>query len=220
MKVFSRLAMVIGLSLFTVARLTAAGPASGSSTASDSSVKSVAADTPEATFDAMKGAAAKKDWAGFSSGLTSESQDLMIGALGMMSMMPGGPDAEKMKGLTETMTKHGAKPIGLPDILATAGDQAKVMALLGKVGADVKDKPACIGDAMIWIEKNMDKDSPMKANFKPDEITASTLSDVKIDGDMAKAKVKAKDGKTEDVDFKKVEGKWYMDMAAKAKAGK
>ena len=217
MKAFTGLAAVLGASLFA-ASLFAADD--GSSTASDSSVKSVAADSPETTFDAMKAAAAKKDWAGFSSGLTGESQDLMIGALGMMSLMANGPDTEKMKGLTETITKHGAKPIGLPEILATGGDQNKVMQLLGKVGADVKNKPACIGDAMVWIEKNMDKDSAMKTNFKADEITASTLTDVKVDGDKATAKVKSKEGKADEIDFKKVEGKWYMDMTAKLKGAK
>ncbi|HZZ74038.1 MAG TPA: hypothetical protein VFE24_17425 [Pirellulales bacterium] len=174
----------------------------------------VAASTPEATFDGMKKAAAKKDWAGFASGLSSGSQDLMIGAFSMMSM-PGIPGSDKLKGVSEVMTKHGVKPISLNDIVAVGGDQGKVMDLISKSGENVKDKSACIGDVMGWMEKNADKDSPIKTEFKADEIAASTISDVKIDGNKATAMIKSKKDKPDEVDFQKIDGKWYMDMAAK-----
>jgi len=210
MKIYSRFAL-IGVALLSISYLTAAQPDT------NSAIKTVAADTPEATFDAMKAAAAKQNWAGFASGMTPASQEMMIGAFGMMSSLPGAPNSTKMKGLSDVMSKHGAKPIQLQDLLATGGDQAKAMELLGSVGKDVKDKPACIGDAMAWMEKNLDKDSKLKANFKGDEISSSTLTDVKIDGDNAQATIKSKD-KNEDVGFKKIDVKWYMDMAGKLKA--
>ena len=173
--------------------------------------KTVAGVTPEATFEGMKQAASKKDWPGFVSGMTSDTQNMMIGGFTMMAM-PGIPGGEKLQGLPELLTKHGAKPLTLNDLIATQGDQKKMMDLMSKAGADVKDKPACIGEVMVVMEKSLGDDNKIGKNF--DDIASTTLADVKIDVDTASGTIKSKkaDQKDEKITFKKVDGKWYMDV--------
>ena len=177
--------------------------------------------TPDATFEAMKKAAAKGDWTAMVAHTTPESQDVMIGGLTLMTQFAsalGGPDeAAKMKPVTELLTKHGvnvdikddAKPAFPPPSPEEAEKKQKEM--MKKMTANVKNKPACIGEVMATLEKSGDK----KIADSNKEILDSKLSDVKIEGDVAKGKLTVtKDGKekTEDVEFKKINGKWYADM--------
>lgn len=184
---------------------------------------SVAGATPQETFDGMKAAAAKKDWTGMVSGMTPETQDLMLGGMTMMvqfmGIVPGG--ADKLKGANDILTKYGVKLDAtpkLPDL--TGGDPTKAdpQDAMKKLTAGVKDKAACLGELMAWLEKNGDENT--KKGMNSDDIAASTLSDVKIDGDTATGKLTSKkDGKdqTQDVHFKKIDGKWYADMTADMK---
>jgi len=178
--------------------------------------------TPDATFEAMKKAAAKGDWTAMVSHTTPESQDMMIGGLTFMTQFAsalGGPaEAAKMKPVSEVLTKHGvnldmklddAKPTFPPPGPEEA--EKKQKEVMKKMTANVKNKPACIGEVMAALEKSGDK----KAADSAKEILDSKLSDVKIEGDVAKGKMTVtKDGKekTEDVEFKKINGKWYADM--------
>ena len=179
--------------------------------------------TPDATFEAMKKAAAKGDWAAMVAHTTPESQDVMIGGLAIMTQFAsalGGPDeAAKMKPVTELLTKHGvnmdtklddAKPTVPPPTPEEA--EKKQREAIKEMTANVKNKPACIGEVMAALEKSGNK----KAADSTKEILDSKLSDVKIEGDVAKGKLTVtKDGKekTEDVEFKKIKGKWYADLA-------
>ena len=107
----------------------------------------------------------------------------------------------------------------MPDF--TAGldpSKANPQDAMKKVTADVKDKAACLGELMAWLEKNGDENT--KSSMNSDHIPGSTLADVKIDGDTATGKLTSKkDGKdqTQDVQFKKIDGKWYADMSADMK---
>ena len=186
---------------------------------------SLAGATPQDTFDAMKGAAAKKDWTGMASCMTPETQDLTIGGMAMMvqfmGMMPGG--ADKLKGATDILTKHGVKLDAapkMPDLTGGGADSAaKAQDAMKQLTSGVKDKAACLGELMAWFQQNGDESQ--KKNMNPDEIAKSTLADVKIDGDNATGKVTSKkDGKdnTEDMHFKRIDGKWYVDMAGDMKA--
>ncbi len=177
--------------------------------------------TPQETFDAMKAAAVKKDWNGMISCMTPQTQEMMLGGMAMMvefmGAMPGGGD--KLKGAADILTSHGAKLDAKLDMASLAGgpDGAKPnpQEALKKLVGDVKDKPACLAEVMAWLEKN--GDDKMKSGSMSDQMAASTLSDVKIDGDKATAKITSKkDGKDEsqDVQFQKIDGKWYADMSA------
>ncbi len=208
---------------FVAGLLIAALAAGGCGGGSGGGGSSVAGATPQDTFDGMKAAAAKKDWTGMVSGMTPETQDLMLGGMTMMvqfmGMVPGG--ADKLKGANDILTKHGVKldaTPALPDL--TGGDPTKAnpQDAMKKLTAGVKDKAACLGELMSWLEKNGDENT--KKNMNSDDIATSTLSDVKIDGDTASGKLTSKkDGKdqTQDVHFKKIDGKWYADMTADMK---
>jgi hypothetical protein len=173
--------------------------------------------TPQETFDAMKAAAVKKDWSGMISCMTPQTQEMMLGGMAMMvefmGAIPGGGD--KMKGASDILTRHGAKLdtsglIGSPDATKPNPQEA-----LKKLVGDVKDKPACLAEVMAWLEKN--GDDKMKSGMNSDQMANSTLSDVKVEGDKATAKITSKkDGKEEshDVHFQKIDGKWYADMSA------
>ena len=181
------------------------------------SSSSLAGATPQATFDAMKGAAAKKDWGGMISCMSADSQDMMIGGMSMMvQMMSAFGGGDKMKGASDILTKHGVK-MEMPTDPAAAANPQDAMK---KATAGVKDKTACLSELMVWFEKNGDE--KQKANFNPDEMASAVLADVKIDGDTATGKVTTKKGgeeKTDDAHFKKVDGKWYMDLTADMKKG-
>ncbi len=174
--------------------------------------------TPQDTFEAMKGAAAKQDWTGMVSCMTPETQEMMLGGMAMMvqfmGMVPGG--ADKLKGANEILTKHGVKLDATPQLPGlTGGDPTKAnpQDAMKKLTADVKDKAACLGELMAWLQKNGDENT--KKSLNSDEIATSTLTDVKIDGDKATGKLTSKkDGKdqTQDVQFKKIDGKWYAEL--------
>src|SRR5262249_677548 len=75
----------------------------------------------------------------------------------------------------------------------------------------VKDKPACFADIMTWIEKNSPEQQGAD-NMK--RIASATLTDVKIEGDTASGMVKADNVQGTVMKFKKMDGQWYLDMAA------
>ena len=166
----------------------------------------------------MKEATVKKDWSGMISCMTPQTQEMMLGGMAMMvqfvGAMPGGGD--KMKGATDILTRHGAK-LDTSGLIGPGADPTKPnpQEALKKLTSDVKDKAACLVELMAWFEKNGDDN--MKNSMSPDQISSSTLSDVKIEGDKATGKITSnKNGKdqTQDVQFQKIDGKWYADMSA------
>ena len=172
--------------------------------------------TPQETFDAMKAAALKKDWSGMISCMSPQTQEMMLGGMAMMvefmGAMPGGGD--KMKGATDILTRHGAK-LDTSGLIGGGGDPTKPnpQEALKKLTGNVKDKPACLAELMAWFDKN--GDDKAKGGMGPDQISNSTLSDVKIEGDKATGKIASKkNGKdeTQNVQFQKIDGKWYADM--------
>jgi hypothetical protein len=131
-----------------------------------------------------------------------------------MGVMPGGGD--KMKGASEILARHGAK-VDASAMTGLGADPTKSnpQEAMKKLTADVKDKAACLAELMAWFEKNGDANT--KNSMGSEQISNSTLSDVKIEGDRATGKVTMKkDGKdqTQDVQFQKIDGKWYADMSA------
>jgi len=170
-------------------------------------------ESPQATFELMKAAVAKNDWAGLAAQMTSDSQDVMIGGFAMKSILPG-PDAKALKALSQLLEKHGAKLITQDDLKLFTGDQAVALAALKKVGANVRSKANCIGAVMSFMEQNL-KENPMADVAK--EVAASTLADVQINGDHATVKVKTGDSTPSPMEFRNIDGKWYVDILAKQK---
>ena len=171
--------------------------------------------TPEATFDSMKSAAAKKDWAGMIACTTVESQDELIGGMAIMYQLFGAipGQEEKMKGARDILTKHGVNLEMAKDASPVGSTEEAMKAL----SAGVKDKVSCAGELVAWVESNEDM---KKSGGTPSDVLKKTLSDVKIEGDVATGKLTSKmDGKelTEEQRFKKVGGKWYADMTRKSR---
>jgi hypothetical protein len=175
--------------------------------------------TPQETFDAMKAAAVKKDWGGMVACMTPQTQEMMLGGMAMMVQFMGAmPGGDKFKGAADILTRHGAKLDAKPDMSSLVGGpdaKANPQEALKKVVGDVKDKPACLAEVMAWLEKNGDEKT--KSGMNSEQMANSTLTDVKIEGDKATAKITSKIGgkdESQDVHFQKIDGRWYADMSS------
>jgi hypothetical protein len=162
--------------------------------------------SPQATFDKFTSAMQKKDYETGMSQLTPESQDMMLAMMAMVasfsSMDPTNPDAGKE--VKAIMEKHGIKDTGGPMAPAAADGKSPF--------ADVKNKPACIGELMVFLEKG-GKGGPSPAA----QLATARLEDVKVTGDTAEGKIKVKKGdadQTEPAKFKKIGDVWLIDFAS------
>jgi hypothetical protein len=87
-------------------------------------------------------------------------------------------------------------------------------AVMKSVAAGVKDKPACLGEIMGWMEASAGEKGDSGLNMK--DIGNAELVDVKIEGDAATATIKGlPDDKTETQKFKRIDGVWFLDMSDK-----
>lgn len=177
-------------------------------------------DSPEAAFSNFKSAVGNNDWKTATQQMTVESQDglasmmLMVAPFSMM-MDPENAEA-KQKSFEALLAKHGIEEPktdenaenksadAAPQNPTDAGKDMKDML------ANVKDKPALIGDLMAWVDKNSKGGDKMMVG-----IETSELKDVKIDGQKATGTlVMTKDGETsnEPIEFRQVDGKWYIHL--------
>lgn len=179
--------------------------------------------TPEEAFKNAQAAVEKEDWKTFCGTMTAESQDVFAGGMAMGGMMMqafaglGGEEgAAEAKKIGEVLAKHGiTEEFGkkIEDDETIKGPEEAMKKML----EPVKDKPQFVADMMAAFKgmKGMKDQNPVNKT--------ATLKDVKIDGDTAKATIEATiDGKTSSspIAFKKVDGKWLMDLTETMKSGK
>jgi hypothetical protein len=166
--------------------------------------------SPKAVFAAAVEASKKKDFKGFASLLTPDSQGKLasqLAGLGVMLKMMAAFDKEgkmkdKLPELDKIMDKHGLTK----DVLGKLkqSKDAKVIEANNEViSKAVKDKPGFVGDVMKWL----DAANPGKNKGGP--LDEATLKDVKITGDKATGTVVTKE-KDEPMEFAKVGGGWRI----------
>jgi hypothetical protein len=170
--------------------------------------------TPEATFKQAQAAAEKDDWKGLLGNMTVESQEMFAGSMAMVGVMMqafaglGGEEgAAAAKDIKKALDKHGLTDGVLEKLEGEAGmDPEKAIKALVK---PVKDRGQFVADMMVAMKKM--KGFKDKTPISKD----ATLMDLKTTGDTAKGTIEfTQEGekKTEPIAFKKVKGKWYMDI--------
>lgn len=172
--------------------------------------------TPEETFKLAQAAAEKGNWKGVVVHMTPESQEMFAGGLAFAGVMMqafaelGGPEgAKEAQKIKAVLAKHGLTEAAMKKL---EGDDSvkNPEEAIKKIVAPIKDRGAFIGDMMTAFKDTKgfkENDSPISKDAK--------LKDVKIDGNNAKGTVEfEKNGeKTEDpIAFKKVNGKWLLDL--------
>lgn len=151
-------------------------------------------ETPEAAFEAFQKAGAAGDYSAMVACLTPESQDAMV----MMVALPLGFmaafDSEKEEAINKLFEKHGVSTDDEdPDAIHS-----------------IPDKAAFIADCMAWLEENSDEDT-----MNP--LGSGRLGKVTITGDTASATVSTSDGETDDADFERINGRWFVKISAEPK---
>jgi hypothetical protein len=167
--------------------------------------------TPEAAFENFKSAMKNKDFKTAFAQTTPDSQDIMIGGFSMALPMAaadpqkGPKSAEELK---KILDQHGVKPIDFSQFKPTQDPRS----IFKEASAGVKDKPACLADIITWVTTN-DKNSSM--GFE--KFSATTLSDVKTEGDTATGTLKSDAAgpgpQTDFMKFKRLDGAWFIDLA-------
>jgi hypothetical protein len=153
--------------------------------------------SPEKVAEAFKKAAADKDWKTMFTCSTDNAKMILI--MGPMSRAEGVAfsDASKKESLDAILKKHGIDPTKKP------GPDDDPM-------AGVKDKAALFADLTDWLDKNR----PKSKNGKPrpsmvDRIANTEFNNFKTTGDTATAEMSS-GGRKMPIDFKKIDGKWYV----------
>lgn len=196
-----------GVMLLCVSRSRAETPAGG--------------DTPEATFDLAVKAAEDKDWKTVIVLMTDESQETFAGGVAFGGMMMQGfakadPDGglETAKKIEEALAKHGLDKAFLKQLEgdATLKDPEAAMK---KLVVPIKDRGQFVADMMEAFTgiKGFKNESPVSRGAR--------LKDLATEGDAAKATIEyQQDGqeRTAPVAFKKIDGKWRMDMTETMKS--
>lgn len=201
--------------LITIVLLIALVPLAGCG--SSSATGGYGGATPEATFGNMKTAFKNKDYRTMMGQTTPETQEMMIAGFSMlapmMAMFDQDKGADKVKDFQKILDKHGVKT---PDPAKMAPGQEK--AAMKEAAGGVKDKPACLGEIMAWMEASAKGSENSSMTMK--EMGNATLVDVKIDGDTATGTIKGlPNDQTETQKFKKIDGAWFMDMSDKMPGG-
>ncbi len=186
---------------------------------------STAAGTPEEAFKQFQKAAADKDLKGMAALMTPELVDktfekvfgMVLLSVGFMEALGGEEGKKAAKAVFASIEKHG---ITKDDIEKVTKD--KKPDALKELTAKVKDKPGLMGELMDTLQKAGKQDEKAKKRDAEErEATlASTLKDVKVQGDTATAtlvhkkldrKTKKREEKEDPIKFKKVDGNWRID---------
>lgn len=158
----------------------------------DSKASGLGFDTPQAAFVAADKAADAKDWKTFAECLDAESQEMICRfSLIPLSLMAATDESLK-RSVEELVAKHGID-------MNPSGESP---------AAGAKDKVAFIADALAFTDKHAGKNTAS---------TRSPLGDVKlvgveINGDTAKAKTSSSKPGQLEIEFRKVNGRWFVHL--------
>lgn len=146
-------------------------------------------ETPEAAFEAFQKAGTSGDYSGMVDCLTPESQDAMVVMIALPLGFMAAFDSEKEEAVNKLFEKHGVSPDDEdPDAIKK-----------------IPNKAAFIADCMKWLEENSDEES-----MTP--LGKGKLGKVTITGTTASATLTTEDGSTDDVDFQKINDRWFVKL--------
>lgn len=151
-------------------------------------------ETPEAAFEAFQKAGAAKDFVGVVDCLSPESRDEMVMIVALPLGLMAAFDSEKEESVKKLFEKHGVSPDDEdPDAIKR-----------------IPDKAAFIADCMKWLDENSDKDSATP-------LASGTLGKVTITGDEANGAVTTDDGETDEANFQRINGRWFVKIDTEPK---
>ncbi len=149
-------------------------------------------ESPEKAFEALQEAGAAKDLTGLLNCLSPESQDVMARQATVVPLFMVMFDPDKKEEFEELLAKHG---IALDAI--SLDEEFPI--------DNPADRVAYIADVMKWTEAQSDgKNSGSLFDVAP------TIGDIKIDNDSARATLTRKSGETKDIDFVRLDGRWFV----------
>jgi hypothetical protein len=154
-------------------------------------------ETPEKAFEAIQKAGVANDFPGVVRCLSPESVDGMAEMITFPLAMIAAFDPEKEEEIKKLLAKHGV------DLEDESQKESPFK--------NLQDKQAYIADVMKWLDENSDEDKKGASPLTP--LVTGQLGEVKIDGDTAHGTLAAK-GKTEDVDFARVGGRWFVQISS------
>jgi hypothetical protein len=167
--------------------------------------------TPEATFERFKSAFETKDYKTAFAQITPQTQDGMIGSMALHIGAMTAFDPKNAPEAQRILDKYEVQKLpdnSVPDREMIADEALK------QVVARVKDKPGCIAEFRVFMDKNR----PSKERVSIiEDLSNATLADLKIEGDSATATVITKrNGQdiTDSIKFKKMSGVWLIDGSA------
>ena len=192
---------------------------------------SVGYESPEACFDGIRDAIAKKDYPKALASVTDETQNaftaglVMVGsmmkAFGGMAAMGGGPEAEKAKAavtaINDTLEKYGVTDEKMTALMEENGGMMGMMQgppseeTIAKMASVVDDKVGFILSMIDVLTTVGDGQGPDPQELI-DALAKAKLVDVKIDGDTATAKVEVDGKDPQDIEFRKVAAGWKLHM--------
>lgn len=166
--------------------------------------------TPQKAVESFKAAAKAKDGRKMFACITEESKPQLLFISVMTATFSTIRDEDKQKALQEIMKKHGVDP----KLKLTSGIDAM---------ADAKDKDSLYGELKTWWEENKlePKAGARTRTLILEQLAAIELSNYEIEDDRAFADMTmAGKTKTRSPLFKKIDGKWYIDIVGGLKIKK
>jgi len=155
----------------------------------NASVGQAGFETPEAAFEAFQKAGTSGDYSGMVDCLTPESQEAMVVMIALPLGFMAAFDSEKEEAVKKLFAKHGVSPDDEdPDAIK-----------------QIPDKGAFIADCMKWLDENSDEESMTPLGM-------GELGKVTITGNTASASLTTEDGSTDDVDFQKINNRWFVKL--------
>lgn len=175
--------------------------------------------TPEEAFEKFKLAEAKEDYQTAFSQNTPASQQASLGnCVIWITMMRSFLDPTKMAEIERIYAKYGVRNLDLQKLGLKELDFNDLGEVHQQIVGDVRDKAACIGEVLPWINKNC----PV-LNQKPDTFAKATLVGIKIDGEHASGTIEfPKDSKESrvNVGFERISGRWFIDWTTNSSSSK
>ena len=154
----------------------------------------VNANTPQEVFTRFQKAAADEDFGGAVACLSPDAREelamLVTIPIGMMVAFDPSKEADIKKLLSEHGIDLNDKETGF-DVTA------------------IPDKQAFLVAVMTWMKENSTDDRKQESAFPHAE---GELGAVTIDGEFASAQLTRNSGRTEDVQFARVDGTWYLTL--------
>lgn len=153
-------------------------------------------DSPQAVFAALQQAAETDDFAAAARCLDPQSQEDLAALLALPLGLVAAFDPEKKQEVEQLFQKHGIS-------LEEDGDEFPLKSAEKRV--------AFMADAVEWMEANEDDAGEESGPLK--NIGRGTLREVSIEGENATGTVTLPDNSTEEIEFARVDGQWYLHLS-------